>query len=89
MSSLTRHVLGRVENSFGEPTLLLTVERHCISAVAFMVAGGGFEPPNLERFSPTASMAPVLAIMRLRHERFGGCHAVQAGRFLPAAIVIR
>ena len=21
-------------------------ERHCISAVAFMVAGGGFEPPT-------------------------------------------
>src|SRR5438309_11761404 len=29
-----------------ELTLLQTGERHCISAVAFMVAGGGFEPPT-------------------------------------------
>ena len=34
-----------LENSFGEATLVLTGERHCISAVAFMVCVGGFEPP--------------------------------------------
>jgi hypothetical protein len=43
MDSLTRNVFGRLENSFA---LLLTGERHCISAVAFMVARGGFEPPT-------------------------------------------
>jgi hypothetical protein len=29
-----------------EPEKLKIGERHCISAVAFMVAGGGFEPPT-------------------------------------------
>jgi hypothetical protein len=47
MDSLTRSVFGKLENSFGEATLLLTGERHCISAVAFMVTKGEFEPPTL------------------------------------------
>jgi hypothetical protein len=32
--------------AFREPKVLQTGERHCISAVALMVAGGGFEPPT-------------------------------------------
>ena len=32
--------------AFREPKVLQTGERHCISALWFMVAGGGFEPPT-------------------------------------------
>ena len=37
-------LLGSLRAAFGERKL--RGERHCISAVAFMVAGGGFEPPT-------------------------------------------
>ena len=37
-------LLGSLRVAFGERKL--RGERHCISAVAFMVAGGGFEPPT-------------------------------------------
>ena len=37
---------GKLVGGFWGRKFLLTGERHCISAVAFMVAGGGFEPPT-------------------------------------------
>jgi hypothetical protein len=38
-------VFGNLSGFLGTEKLR-TGERHCISAVAFMVAGGGFEPPT-------------------------------------------
>jgi hypothetical protein len=39
-------LVGSLMPAFREPKVLQTGERHCISAVALMVAGGGFEPPT-------------------------------------------
>ena len=39
-------LVGNLRTASKELTFLWTGERHCISAVAFMVAGGGFEPPT-------------------------------------------
>jgi hypothetical protein len=53
-------------------------ERHCISAVAFMVAGGGFEPPTFGLCDLThLSMRVGLYL----HPR--GMLAIQSLRFLP------
>src|SRR5437763_8214935 len=46
ISKLARNgLLGSLRRKSGNYTSVKG-ERHCISAVAFMVAGGGFEPPT-------------------------------------------
>ena len=44
-SPVSDGVFGNLSGFLGTEKLR-TGERHCISAVAFMVAGGGFEPPT-------------------------------------------
>jgi hypothetical protein len=42
----TKRPSGKFEGGFQGTEDSVRGERHCISAVAFMVAGGGFEPPT-------------------------------------------
>jgi len=65
-------------------------ERHCILAVAFVVAGGGFEPPtfglcDLTHLSVRVGLylhpRGVLAIQSLRLPRFLGLGSVLPYRF--------
>src|SRR6266849_5541720 len=41
-----KRLVGSSRTASRELTLLQAGERHCVSAVAFMVAGSGFEPPT-------------------------------------------
>jgi len=46
LEAILKGSCGKFEDGLEGTDTSVRGERHCVSAVAFMVAGGGFEPPT-------------------------------------------